>query len=79
MRRVIQDVKQETEHDFGKNVIPRMVSNGDRVFAYEYEDENKSISVPQGEVYWRDIGTIASYYEGEHGFGESDAAIRSLR
>ena len=63
VRRVIQDVKQETEHDFGKNVIPRMVSDGDRVFAYEYEDENKSISVPAGEVYWRDIGTIASYYE----------------
>ena len=63
VRRVIQDVKQETEHDFGKNVIPRMVENGDRVFAYEYEDENHSIAVPENEVYWRDIGTIASYYE----------------
>ena len=63
VRRVIKDVKHETEHDFGKNVIPRMVEDGDRVFAYEYEDENHSIAVPPGEVYWRDIGTIASYYE----------------
>ena len=63
VRRVIQDVKQETEHDFGKNVIPRMVKDGDRVYAYEYVDENHSVAVPPGEVYWRDIGTIASYYE----------------
>ena len=63
VRRVIEDVKTDTEHDFGKNIIPRMVREGDRVFAYEYEDENRSISVAPGEVYWRDIGTIASYYE----------------
>ena len=63
VRRVIEDVKTDTEHDFGKNIIPRMVREGDRVFAYEYEDENRSVSVAPGEVYWRDIGTIASYYE----------------
>jgi glucose-1-phosphate adenylyltransferase len=58
VRRVIEDVKQDTEHDFGKNIIPKMVSNGDRVFAYPFVDENK-----KDVVYWRDIGTIASYYE----------------
>ncbi len=63
VRRVIQDVKTETEHDFGKNIIPRMVEGGDRVFAYPFVDENKSKAVPEGEVYWRDIGTIQSYYD----------------
>ncbi|BCM91058.1 glucose-1-phosphate adenylyltransferase [Abditibacteriota bacterium] len=63
VRRVIQDVKTETEHDFGKNIIPRMVKDGDRVFAYPFVDENKSAAVPEGEVYWRDIGTIQSYYD----------------
>lgn len=58
VRRVIEDVKQDTEHDFGKNIIPKMVANGDRVFAYPFVDENK-----KDVVYWRDIGTIASYYE----------------
>jgi glucose-1-phosphate adenylyltransferase len=58
VRRVIEDVKQDTEHDFGKNIIPKMVKNGDRVFAYPFVDENK-----KEEVYWRDIGTLASYYE----------------
>jgi len=63
VRRVIEDVKTDTEHDFGKNIIPRMVEDGDRVFAYPFVDENKSASLPMGEVYWRDIGTIASYYD----------------
>lgn len=58
VRRLIEDMKQDTEHDFGKNIIPKMVSGGDRVFAYEFEDENK-----KDDPYWRDIGTIASYYE----------------
>lgn len=58
VRRLIEDMKQDTEHDFGKNIIPKMVSGGDRVFAYEFEDENK-----KDAPYWRDIGTIASYYE----------------
>lgn len=58
VRRVIEDVKTDTEHDFGKNIIPRMVRGGDRVFAYPFVDENKG-----PEVYWRDIGTIQSYYE----------------
>jgi len=63
VRRVIEDVKTDTEHDFGKNIIPRMVEDGDRVFAYPFVDENKSASLPANEVYWRDIGTIASYYD----------------
>jgi glucose-1-phosphate adenylyltransferase len=58
VRRIIEDVKQDTEHDFGKNIIPEMVKGGDRVFAYPFVDENKG-----QEVYWRDIGTLASYYE----------------
>lgn len=60
VRRVIEDVKQDTEHDFGKNIIPKMVRGGDRVFAYPFVDENRNES---GEVYWRDIGTIGSYFE----------------
>ena len=60
VRRVIEDVKQDTEHDFGKNIIPKMVRGGDRVFAYPFVDENRNES---GEVYWRDIGTLDSYYE----------------
>jgi len=63
VRRTIEDVKQDTEHDFGKNIIPRMVAGGDKVMAYPYVDENQRENGVRGEVYWRDIGTIASFYE----------------
>jgi glucose-1-phosphate adenylyltransferase len=37
-------------HDFGYNILPRMVKT-DRVFAYEFKG------------YWLDIGTVKTYYE----------------
>jgi glucose-1-phosphate adenylyltransferase len=41
VRRVIEDAKlSDSDHDFGKNVIPAMVQQ-DRVFAYSFRDENK--------------------------------------
>ena len=44
-------------HDFGKNIIPNIIDNS-RVFAFPFKDENK-----KSEAYWRDVGTIDSYYE----------------
>ncbi len=41
----------ESENDFGKNIIPMMLNEGKRMFAYEFEG------------YWKDVGTIQSYWE----------------
>lgn len=58
VRRIIEDAKDpKSQHDFGKNVIPAMVSQ-DRVYAYSFRDENKKVA-----KYWRDVGTIDAYYE----------------
>jgi len=57
VRRVSQDAKRESSHDFGKDVIPSMVGS-DRVFAYPFEDENRT-----GPAYWRDIGRLDAYFE----------------
>ncbi len=58
VRRVIEDAKDpNSQHDFGRNVIPAMVGH-DRVFAYSFRDENKKVA-----KYWRDVGTIDAYYE----------------
>jgi len=58
VRRVIEDAKEpNSQHDFGKNVIPAMVGQ-DRVYAYSFRDENKKVA-----KYWRDVGTIDAYYE----------------
>ena len=48
----------DSTHDFGRDIIPRLVAAGERVFAYLFWDENKKQS-----QYWRDVGTIDAYYE----------------
>ena len=42
---------QNSKNDFGKNIIPKMLGDGRRLFAYSFED------------YWKDVGTIASLWE----------------
>lgn len=41
----------ESSHDFGKDVIPAMLGEGERLFAFAFEG------------YWRDVGTIDSLWE----------------
>jgi len=52
---LLQRLEEDTQdansaHDFGKNLIPKMVSE-DKVYAYPFSG------------YWVDVGTIASYWE----------------
>jgi glucose-1-phosphate adenylyltransferase len=58
VRRISADARRETAHDFGKNIIPEMVADQSRVFAYPFKDENR-----KDVAYWRDVGTIDGYYE----------------
>jgi len=48
-----------SKHDFGGDILPHLVEQGRRVYAYDFVDENKKQDVP----YWRDIGTLDAYYE----------------
>lgn len=41
----------QSEKDFGKNIIPAMLGNGEKLWAYAFEG------------YWRDVGTIDSLWE----------------
>ncbi len=51
------DSEEETDHDFGKNIIPSMLGSH-RVCAYPFRDENRKEA-----EYWRDVGTLDSYWE----------------
>ncbi|MBN3038421.1 MAG: glucose-1-phosphate adenylyltransferase [Candidatus Omnitrophica bacterium] len=54
-----EDAKNaDTGHDFGKNIIPQMVSESKKIFAYNFKD-------PQSDKprYWRDVGDIDEYYK----------------
>jgi glucose-1-phosphate adenylyltransferase len=44
-------MKQDSSHDFGKDILPRLVNLGGKVFAYPYEG------------YWVDVGTVNSYWQ----------------
>lgn len=49
---LIADEADETSsNDFGKNIIPNMLKNGERMFAYPFEG------------YWKDVGTLDSLWE----------------
>jgi len=47
-----------SEHDFGKNIIPRMIDKGG-VYAYAFGELRGRVSL---DKYWRDVGTIDAYY-----------------
>ncbi len=42
---------KESSNDFGKNIIPSMLADGQRLFAYDFSG------------YWKDVGTISSLWE----------------
>ncbi|OIP26715.1 MAG: glucose-1-phosphate adenylyltransferase [Chloroflexi bacterium CG_4_9_14_3_um_filter_45_9] len=70
---------QGQEEDFGKHIIPGMIGKHHDIFVYDYEEENKiedfTVEVKDGvrekilvdkardSFYWKDVGTIDSYYE----------------
>jgi len=54
---LMADAKESGAHDFGRNIIPRMIDQH-RVYAYKFHDENK-----KAVQYWRDIGTLDAYWE----------------
>lgn len=41
----------DSSHDFGKDLLPRLVAEGKRVFAFPYDG------------YWVDVGTVESYWK----------------
>jgi glucose-1-phosphate adenylyltransferase len=52
----------ESAHDFGKDVIPRLVREGAPVFAHRFSESCVNVSAG-GEPYWRDVGTVDAYWE----------------
>lgn len=53
LKKALQDdvLIEDSEHDFGKNIIPTFLSEKKRLFAYRFKG------------YWKDVGTIESLWE----------------
>ena len=54
---LIENCDSAFGYDFGHNVIPSLIGSA-RVYAFDFRDE-----VKDSPRYWRDIGTIDSYYD----------------
>ena len=51
----------QSGHDFGKDVIPRLIAEGTRTHAHDFAAS--CVNVSDGIPYWRDVGTIDAYWE----------------
>ena len=48
---IADEQDENSDKDFGKNVIPAMLKAGERMYAYRFEG------------YWKDVGTVSSLWE----------------
>lgn len=60
---LLEGKKRYEDLDFGKHVIPMMLENNDRVFAYNFNDNQVQGMKSEERGYWKDVGTLDSYYE----------------
>ena len=60
---LLEGKKKYEDLDFGKHVIPMMLEAGDRIFAYNFNDNVIPGMKAEERGYWKDVGTIDSYYE----------------
>lgn len=51
-----------SDHDFGKNILPAMLFDNRNLYAYQFEG------------YWKDVGTIESYWEAHMDLFDKDLA-----
>ena len=48
---IADEANPKSDNDFGKNIIPVMLAEGKRMFAYQFKG------------YWKDVGTVSSLWE----------------
>lgn len=59
---LIEDAQDsKSDYDFGKNIIPKMLSDGNKLYAYTFNG------------YWKDVGTIESLWEANMDLVSSNA------
>ena len=48
---ILDNDDPDTDHDFGKNILPRMLDDGKSMYAWQFDG------------YWKDVGTVKSFWE----------------
>lgn len=60
---IADEENKSSSNDFGKNIIPAMLEDGKRMFAYEFKG------------YWKDVGTISSLWEANMDILDPQSAV----
>ncbi len=47
----LDEADEKSSNDFGKNIIPNLLNNGEKLYSYKFNG------------YWKDVGTISSLWE----------------
>jgi len=58
---VADAAREDSAHDFGHDLIPKLVAQGARVHAHRLQDSCTQLN--EGRPYWRDVGTIDAFWE----------------
>ncbi len=61
----LEKITEKTEsYDFGREIIPYMVKQGAKVYAYDFSGNRiPGLKKYEERFYWRDVGTIESYWQ----------------
>ena len=60
---IADEEDKNSDNDFGKNIIPRMLSDGKKMYAYDFVG------------YWKDVGTIHSLWQANMDLLDKDSGI----
>ena len=54
---------EDSNHDFGKNVIPMLLNQGKEIFIYNFAENHFPGMTKKEKGYWRDVGCIDAYWQ----------------
>lgn len=58
---------QSSDHDFGKNIIPKMLKGNEKLYAYPFKG------------YWKDVGTVESYWEASMDLLNEECSLNDIQ
>lgn len=55
--------REDSNHDFGKNIIPAMLEKGKNIYIYDFTQNEFPGMSPSEKGYWKDVGSIDAYWQ----------------
>ncbi len=67
-KNLVEEVQNDAKdlsssHDFGKNIIPKMLKDGKQIYVYDFSQNEYTGMTESERGYWRDVGSIDSYWQ----------------